>query len=248
MKDNQEYNYRKRIYNVYVSQFLEEKKRVFHKDLEEKFVVHKGYFKRHLPKDKNAKILDAGCGCGGFLYFLQKEGYQNSYGIDISQEQIDTARELGIRNLERADILEYLKNRQNTLDLITLRDVLEHFKKDEIILLLDEIYRALKKEGKIIILTLNSEGPFWGKRRYGDFTHETAFTTKSLGQVLKTCGFKKISFYPVEPIIHGVKSLVRFLLWRVIRVFLRTYLLIETGSPGSGILTQNLIVVGEKKE
>jgi len=43
-----------------------------------------------LPEDKKAKIIDLGCGNGGFVYWLQQIGYQNAEGIDISAEQIET--------------------------------------------------------------------------------------------------------------------------------------------------------------
>jgi hypothetical protein len=40
----------------------------------------------------------------------------------------------------------------------------------------------------------------------------------------------------------GVKSVVRFLLWRGIEMLLKFYMLVETGS-GEGIYTQNIIAV-----
>src|SRR5437870_7579155 len=46
--------------------------------------------------NKAARIADLGCGYGSFLYFLHEEGYRNIAGVDISAEQVDSARKLGI--------------------------------------------------------------------------------------------------------------------------------------------------------
>jgi hypothetical protein len=97
----------------------------------------------------------------------------------------------------------------------------------------------------IIIQTPNAENPFGGRYRYWIFTHEIAFTRSSLNQLLRVAGFQMVDFYPTGPVPKGIKSLVRFLLWKVIETILRFYMLIETGS-GEGIFTQNIICVAKK--
>jgi SAM-dependent methyltransferase len=44
---------------------------------------------RHLPQDREAKILDLACGHGAFLHYLRLAGYANCSGVDISPEQIE---------------------------------------------------------------------------------------------------------------------------------------------------------------
>jgi 2-polyprenyl-3-methyl-5-hydroxy-6-metoxy-1,4-benzoquinol methylase len=46
------------------------------------------WYDPYLPKNKDARILDFGCGIGHFLYFLNKMGYSNFVGIDISPQQV----------------------------------------------------------------------------------------------------------------------------------------------------------------
>lgn len=240
-------HYREKIYGKYTSIVTRAGIEGAAKDfLEKSKITFEAYFKNYLPQNKKAKILDAGCGHGSVVYFLQQQGYENVIGIDISQEQIAVGQKLGVKNIKVADIRQYLDNYKNEFDLISLLDVLEHFDKNEILPVLGKIHKALRPGGKLMIRTTNAESIFSGIRRYGDFTHETSFTTRSLKEVLSITGFQKTNFYSVEPFVHGIKSFIRFICWKVVKVFLRTYLIIETGSPGSGILSQNLIAVAEK--
>lgn len=45
-----------------------------------------------LPQNKNAKILDLGCGMGFCLYWLKRKGYENIIGIDLSAEMVEVAK------------------------------------------------------------------------------------------------------------------------------------------------------------
>ena len=56
-------------------------------------------FSNILPTDKDAAILDIGCGVGFFLWFLQKNGFTNTSGIDVSPEQVKVAAKFGVKGL-----------------------------------------------------------------------------------------------------------------------------------------------------
>jgi 2-polyprenyl-3-methyl-5-hydroxy-6-metoxy-1,4-benzoquinol methylase len=239
-------NYREKLYSIYVSSHtchlygeatLE--------GVRKQFPVWKEYYGRFLPSDKTTKILDVGCGNGGFVYWLQEIGYINSSGIDKSSEQIEVAKRLGIKNVEYATIVEYLKDKENLYDVIFARDVIEHFQKVEILEILKLFYNSLRQGGKVVIQTPNSEAPFGSRYRYWDFTHEIAFTRSSLNQIFKATGFKNTEFYPTGPVPKGLKSTVRYVLWKGIEILLKFYMTVETGSF-SGIFTQNIIVKAKK--
>ncbi len=235
-------DYRDKFYSKYVStQTSQLYGEVNLEDIKNQFPVWQKYFGRFLPEDKNAKILDFGCGNGGFVYWLQQIGYQNTEGIDISEEQVEFAGKLGIRNI-------YCIKDINSVDkynLIFMKDVLEHFNKEEILVLLEKIYKALKNGGFLIIQIPNAESPFSGRIRYGDFTHEVSFTKSSISQALLVSRFKNINIYSQQPVIHWLKSLIRFFIWELIGFGLRFYLLVETGS-GKGIFSQNIIATAKK--
>jgi 2-polyprenyl-3-methyl-5-hydroxy-6-metoxy-1,4-benzoquinol methylase len=89
------------------------------------------FYARMLPVNKQAQILDIGCGDGGFVHWLHMQGYENASGIDISTEQIDSGRAMGIRNIFCEDLKTFLERSGNKYELIIARDVLEHFTKAE---------------------------------------------------------------------------------------------------------------------
>jgi 2-polyprenyl-3-methyl-5-hydroxy-6-metoxy-1,4-benzoquinol methylase len=182
-------DYRTRLYGHYVSTHFASLRNISIEAFERQRLAFKGYFGSFLPTDKNSTILDIGCGYGSFLYFLQKEGYRAARGVDISPEQVEAARRLGLANVYCGDIVEFLQKHLEEFDCITAFDVIEHFPKEEILPLLDTISRALKLGGTLILLTPNAEGPFFGAIRYGDFTHSLAFTKASIAQILAATAF-----------------------------------------------------------
>jgi hypothetical protein len=55
-----------------------------------------------------------------------------------------------------------------------------------------------------------------------------------------------VGVFSKEPVVHGIKSAVRWALWKVIKQFIEFYLLVETGSAGGGVYTQVMYAVGRK--
>ena len=201
--------------------------------------------REHLRIDRSARIVDLGCGHGALVFCLKALGFSNVSGVDLSQEQIDLGRRLGVNEISRDDIFHYLEGQHATLDAALLLDVLEHMDKSEVLDLLDLVHRALKPGGRLILHVPNAEGVFGMRIRYGDFTHENCFTERSIAQVLRASGFSRISVHEEQPSVHGLKSFLRHMLWRSLTLPLRFLLLVETGSARC-VLSQNLLVVAHK--
>ncbi|HAM37818.1 MAG: hypothetical protein A2474_04095 [Elusimicrobia bacterium RIFOXYC2_FULL_34_12] len=209
-----------------------------------------GYYRAHylklLPKNKNSKILDVGCGYGRMLYFLNNEGYRNIYGIDTSQQQVETAIQNGLNYVEHASAFKFLENKKEQYDTIIMIDVLEHIEKTEVLELLDKVYFSLKAGGSIILQLPNALTPF-NVFLYQDFTHETAYTRASISQLLSTTGFENIRVFPIVPHIHGPKSLISHLMWKVVwQNLIKLYMLTANGNLMGNIYTSNLIAYAEK--
>ncbi|NGX63783.1 MAG: Ubiquinone biosynthesis O-methyltransferase [Candidatus Anoxychlamydiales bacterium] len=201
----------------------------------------KTFYLNKLPKDKNAKILDLGCGSGKYLKILNKLGYKNTFGIDISIEQIKVAKKSNIFNVECIDALKFLKNTKEKYDTILLIDVLEHIELGSSFDLINLIYNSLNTHGQFFIQVPNALAPF-SPLRYSDITHNRAYTTFSLRQTLNYSNFKNFKFYELAPFSHGIKSFIRNILWHTaIKPCLKAFMLTSYGTSFEKIYTANFL-------
>jgi len=238
-------DYRQRIYAAYVQARDKPLAPVTLEGLKPRLPYLKQLVRKHFPRDKNARILELGCGHGALLHVLAQFGYENALGVDNSDEQVAAAQALGIRGVERGDVMEKLHSTGNSLlDVVVAFDVIEHFTKPELIPFVDEVHRVLKPGGRWIIHTCNGESPFGMGSRYGDVTHELAFTRISLAQLLMSSGFKYVQCFEDRPVVHGMKSAVRAALWACLRAGLLFYVAVETGAlDRQAVFSQNLLAV-----
>jgi 2-polyprenyl-3-methyl-5-hydroxy-6-metoxy-1,4-benzoquinol methylase len=192
------------------------------------------------------RVLEIGCGDGTFLAFLRQRGFTEVAGVDISESQIRAAHRLGVTQARLGDNVDALRQHQGDLSLVVARDVIEHYTKHDLVRLMRAAHAALRPSGALLLQTPNADGPFGARHRYADFTHELAFTPASMRQMLRSVGFVDIDVRPVEPIVHGPRSAVRWLVWKTIRMGLVIYLAAETGCLGGHVLTQNMIIAARK--
>lgn len=193
-----------------------------------------------LPKNKNAKIIDLGCGDGTIMHLLKNQcNYPNVFGVDVSPNQVKLAKQ-HMTNVELGDALEYMRTTDHKFDLILGIDIIEHLSKKEALELIKLCYEKLNNNGRVVYQTPNAASPFFGIVRYGDFTHELGFTPNLLSQLLKRSGFKKIESRESGPIPfgHSFLSSIRFIFWQFIRIILSIYLIIETGGCRDKVFTR----------
>lgn len=242
-----EVGYRQRLYDAYV--------RASGAELcvaPTEIATRRAYLQRviavHFPPDRDCRVLDLGCGSGLLLHFAVEAGYNRVRGVDRSPEQIALARSLELDCVEQADAIEYVKAVPSaSLDVVTAFDVLEHLTKPEAVEFLDSVSRALAERGRLILHVPNAESPFSGAIRYGDFTHEQAFTRQTMLQLATITNFQSVACFEDVPVPHGLKSAVRWALWPLARLALRLFSAIETGATGSdAVLTRNMLVVMRK--
>jgi len=238
-------DFRQPLYEKYFSSF---KSHLSTFDDEVIRIQHNMYKIQYLPLlksyDKSASILELGCGPGILLDFLRDKGFGNTLGIDLSAEQVENASEKKL-NVEQANVLDYIKSTEKTFDIIFAIDLIEHFKREELIELFTNIYTKLNSKGAFIFHTPNGLGINANRIIYGDITHSTIFTPNSAMQILKLVGFNEIKFFETEPYAKNVNGTLRLLLWKIVKLFLNVIRLIETGGTEK-VLTQNFIGLSRK--
>lgn len=105
--------------------------------------------------DTPLDLIDIGCATGVFLDIARKTGF-NSKGIEISSELAEYAkREF---KLEVENDLFSASYPSESVDVITLLDVIEHIPMSDISKTMLEIYRILKPGGVLVIRTPGEDG------------------------------------------------------------------------------------------
>jgi len=129
---------------------------------------------------------------------------------------IDARKFPHIDYVTSADKLDMFKD--NSVDLIYVSCVLEHFKRNQIENVLKEWHRVLKPRGilrlsvpdfeNLIEVYLKTKdlklilGPLVGRQDYPENTHYVIFDYKTLSESLKKVGFKDIHRYDWRKTIH----------------------------------------------
>src|SRR4028118_2116422 len=97
-------SYRQEIYSYYLGQSLDPEAFIQSLNREQMNRQFQAWWGDVLPKDQSKPILDLGCGWGGFLAFLQTQGYTNLTGVDSSAQQVEIAHRLGLDQVEVGDV------------------------------------------------------------------------------------------------------------------------------------------------
>ena len=113
------------------------------------------FLKIKIKINKNAKILDIGCGRANIISFLHKK-----YKFTEKPIGVDLIKNSNIRKniiFKKIDAIEYLKKNDNFFDIILIKQTIHFFSKKKIITLLDLCKKRLNKKGVILILSLKTK-------------------------------------------------------------------------------------------
>jgi 2-polyprenyl-3-methyl-5-hydroxy-6-metoxy-1,4-benzoquinol methylase len=230
---------RKQYFEDYFASIYAKSNLLTPEEYENTFNSYNTYYGNFLPRDKNAPVLDIGCGTGHFLYYLKKMGYRNFTGIDLSPGNIEFCKKNITSNVELADGFEYLVKKKVFYNVISANHLLEHVPKEKVIPFLRLIYNALRSNGILLITIPNMSNFFSVQMRYRDFTHECGFTEKSIYQVLYIAGFRDILISSSWSEKKSIKSYIRKIVLRKLFWFLGGY-----NAPD--ILSTLLVVIAKK--
>jgi SAM-dependent methyltransferase len=198
-----------------------------------------------LPPPDVGPVVDIGCGQGHLVSLLLADGY-DADGIDVSPEQVAIAHTNGVARVQQGDYQSALTPRLGQIAAITATDLLEHLVKDEVLETFDLVGAALMPGGVFVARVPNAVSPFGGHIRYGDFTHETWFTARSVKQLAAATGFESVVVQSCPPVLHGLVSAMRVAVWKAVSSAFTLALAAETGVLRGHIVTQNLTFVARK--
>ncbi|MBN9388968.1 MAG: class I SAM-dependent methyltransferase [Chloroflexi bacterium] len=144
------------------------------------------------------RLLDAGCGAGPSLPYLQKQGFRVIGSDFIYFPLLEAQKRAPSVPLLNCNLDQGLPFASESLDVILASEVIEHLSKDK--LFLAEAWRALAPGGVLLLTTPN----LWDIRRplarltgqtwsgYRDPTHINLLTPRRLAGLLKEAGFSQV--------------------------------------------------------
>jgi len=109
--------------------------------------------KKHIKKDD--KILEIGCGSGNLLRFIECD---NIFGIDISENMVKEAKKTISNGTFEIGDAENLPYENDSFDKVLISEVLYYL--PDVDKAISETRRVLKKDGLILITTLNKKYNF----------------------------------------------------------------------------------------
>ena len=152
-------------------------------------------------RDTTLNMLDVGCGTGANLEMLSEFG--QAEGVDVSAEALSFCQARGLQNV-KLGAAEALPYEDNSFDLVTGLDVVEHL--DDDLAGLKEMRRVLRRGGRTLLF-VPAFMFLWGVQ--DDISnHRRRYTLKDLKRVVRGAGFEveratyvNISFF--APILLG---------------------------------------------
>ena len=150
--------------------------------------------RRGLLPGAGRRLLDFGCGSGGYLRRMAALGWRAT-GLDVAEHVVAVARD-GANCDAIAGSLPHADLQPASFDVVTMWQSLEHV--HDPLAILREALRVLVPGGTLLVAVPNFEGFsswFFGGHWFGlDLPrHLTHFTTQTLRDMLRAAGFRVMS-------------------------------------------------------
>lgn len=182
-----------------------------------------------LPSNKEALINELACGHGSFLWWLKNKGFSRISGIDSSADQIQLARQVGVKVYE-SDVNQWLGQQAPESQHVLLGiDLAEHLSKDSFVELLRLAHKTLVPGGCLILRLPNGDSPLVGRNLFNDITHVWTYTPNCLQSLAAMTGYSSTDFVDESsaairdhrwikvPLSRLATALLRILFWAATR-------------------------------
>lgn len=174
--------------------------------------IYEEFIDKFMKKDSGS-ILDVGCGLGFFVKMIgEKKKNWKALGFEMSPQAVKFAREKnGLSNVYEG-MVQKSGIAENSLDIITLWDVIEHIPKPAP--LLDYLYSVLKPGGILFMQTPNFpvqllkarlkklvKGMREGVHYLEAKDHINDYSRESMKRLGRNSGFQNPEFHILKPIL-----------------------------------------------
>ena len=202
-----------------------------------------------LPDDHDARILDLGCGDGGFLKFAHDLGYRNLTGVDRDEQAIASLGTIkGLTSIHAEVGPEFLARLGGSWDLIVAKQMIYYFDRSEVRGIVEAVAQLLAPGGRLVVEIFN--GALMSSRftELKDPGIRTAYTDLGLKRLLEWNGLAVDHIGGAEVPRQRIRShIYHYLQWCWFR-FYRQLLILERGFDDELPVTEakSIIAVAHK--
>lgn len=171
--------------------------------------------------DGNSReVIDLGCGSGVIVKAVSEMFPEyDCVGVDLIQT--NTSR--GNLTFLKEDIRNFVKVKDfSRCSLVIMNDVLEHFEYSEIISVLSVLIEKMPAGSYLCFQFPNMSSPFGLRNYFGDCTHKTPLTDKTIRELLSKFSDIKFQIDGVDEVgsLGIISLLLAFLYWKfIVRVY-----------------------------
>jgi O-antigen chain-terminating methyltransferase len=142
--------------------------------------------------ERRPRWVDLGCGQGEFCSLLGEWGWDVE-GVDASPDAVEACRARGI-DVTLADVLAYLEARPDDLvGGVSAIQLIEHLPRRAWVHLFEEIHRALRPGGALLLETINGQNPDAIADYFiADVTHTWPGHPETLRLMAEHAGFEEV--------------------------------------------------------
>jgi SAM-dependent methyltransferase len=210
------------------------------------------YFSAELKKaniniELPLSVIEIGYGNGAFLGFCVDKHWA-VLGVEANPVLVNEGREAGFNCVHGFNLDS---NLSGSADLIVLFDVLEHVPSCDLIHLMQNISRVLKKDGIFLARFPNGDSPLGLVYQNGDITHVSAIGRDAIRQI----GFGaklRILYCGSQSSVFGgssVRAIIHMLLrWPILKIVNCILNYIFFPAEHYELLAPNLVVIMKKNE
>ena len=145
-----------------------------------------------------APVLDIGCGRGEFLALLAEAGIE-ARGVDRDPEMVAFCRASGL-DVAQGDAVGFLSSLpDDSLGGLFCAQVVEHLPPARLVELLHVAARRLRKDGVLIVETMNPLSLNALKNYFADLTHAQPIVAETLVFLTRDAGFRTAEVRYVNP-------------------------------------------------
>lgn len=142
---------------------------------------------KYVPED--SRVLDLGA---GYCNFINNIKAKSKHAVDVFSRFHEYAAKDVVTHVSTATEMPFFAD--DSFDVAFASNLVEHLSREDLILVLSELRRVLRKDGTLMLMQPNFK--YCSTTYFDDYTHIQIFTDASLFDFLEAYGFEVIGNYP----------------------------------------------------